>query len=223
MRLILLGPPGSGKGTQGDLIQDKFGLPKISSGDLLRNAVKEKTSLGKKAQQSIQKGELVNDRIIIDLIKQRISKKDCRNGYTLDGFPRNIFQACFLEEVDPGKKERVIDIQVSEDTVMKRLSSRYICSECNNIYNIDKDSPLESRKCERCGGKLIQRQDDRPEVIQKRLAVYHQETEKLISYYKKKGVYRAVDGESSVEKVFERISSIINKNYNQSEKVEVLT
>jgi len=216
MRLILLGPPGSGKGTQGDLIEDKFGFPKISAGDLLRSAVKQGTPSGLKAKKSIDKGELVEDRIILEIIKDRIGKDDCRNGYTLDGFPRNVSQAELLEKV-----ETAIDIRTDDETVVRRLSSRYICSECNNIYNIKNEDLIDEKKCGRCGGKLVQREDDRPEVIKKRLSVYHNETEKLVHYYKKKGIYKAVNGEGRIEEVFQRICSLINKIYMQSQECEV--
>ena len=223
MRIILLGPPGSGKGTQGNLIENKFGFPKISAGDILRKAVEEGTSLGMKAKESMDKGELVKDRLIIDLIKQRIHKQDCRNGYTLDGFPRNISQAHSLEKMDAVQNEIVIDIRISDRIAIKRLSSRWICTECHSIYNIDREDLLQNKRCERCGGKLIQRGDDKPEVIEKRLAVYHHETEKLIQYYKNKGIYRAVDGQSSRALVFKRICSIINKSYNKEKELEALT
>jgi len=223
MRIILLGPPGSGKGTQGNLIENKFGFPKISAGDILRKAVEEETSLGMKAKESMDKGELVKDSLIIDLIKQRIHKQDCRNGYTLDGFPRNISQAHSLEKIDAVQNEVVIDIRISDRTAIERLSSRWICSECHSIYNIDREDLSKNKRCERCGGKLIQRGDDKPEVIKKRLAVYHNETEKLIQYYKNKGIYRAVDGQSSRDIVFKRICSIINKSYNKEKELEALT
>ncbi len=221
MRLILLGPPGSGKGTQGDLIEDKFGFPKISAGDLLRSAVKQGTPSGLKAKKSIDKGELVEDYIILEMIKDRIGKDDCRNGYTLDGFPRNVSQAELLEEIGPEKEETAIDIRIDDETVVRRLSSRYICSECNNIYNIKNAAPTDEKKCGRCGGKLVQREDDSPEVIKKRLSVYHNETEKLVRYYNKKGIYKAVDGEGRIEEVFQRICSLINKIYMQSKECEV--
>lgn len=221
MRLILLGPPGSGKGTQGDLIEDKFGFPKISAGDLLRSAVKQGTASGLKAKKSIDKGELVEDYIILEMIKDRIGKDDCRNGYTLDGFPRNVSQAELLEEIGPEKEETAIDIRIDDETVVRRLSSRYICSECNNIYNIKNAAPTDEKKCGRCGGKLVQREDDSPEVIKKRLSVYHNETEKLVRYYNKKGIYKAVDGEGRIEEVFQRICSLINKIYMQSKECEV--
>jgi adenylate kinase len=223
MKIILLGPPGSGKGTQGNLIENKFGFPKISAGDILRKAVEEGTSLGMKAKESMDKGELVKDRLIIDLIKQRIHKQDCRNGYTLDGFPRNISQARSLEKMDAVQNEIVIDIRISDRIAIKRLSSRWICTECHSIYNIDREDLLKNKRCERCGGKLIQRGDDKPEVIEKRLAIYHNETEKLIQYYKNKGIYRAVDGQSSRALVFKRICSIINKSYNKEKELEALT
>ncbi|MFO7981168.1 MAG: adenylate kinase [Candidatus Aminicenantes bacterium] len=211
MRLILLGPPGSGKGTQGDLIEDKFGFPKVSAGDLLREAVEQGTPLGLKAKKDMNKGDLVKDSIIIDLIKQRIHKQDCKDGYTLDGFPRNISQAESLEKMDSGQNEIAIDIKISDSTAVERISSRYICTDCNNIYNIKKEDFSEEKRCDRCGGKLIQRKDDKPEVIKKRLYVYHKKTEKLIDYYRKKDVYRSVNGESSRDRVFKKIRSIINQ------------
>jgi len=220
MRIILLGPPGSGKGTQGDFIENRLGFPKISAGDLLREAVEKKTSLGLKAKESMDKGELVRDSLIVDLIRQRVRKPDCKDGYTLDGFPRNISQAEFLESMDPVQHEVVIDIKIEDSTAVERLSSRYICNHCNNIYNIKKEDFSEEKKCDRCGGKLIQRHDDKPEVIRKRLSVYHEKTEKLVDYYKKRNVYKEVNGESSREEVFRDISSIINKFFNESHHSE---
>jgi len=220
MRLILLGPPGSGKGTQGDLIEEKFGFPKISAGDLLRSAVKQGTPSGLKAKKSIDKGDLVEDNIILEMIKKRIGKDDCRNGYTLDGFPRNVSQAELLEQVHSEQKETVIDIKVDDSTVVKRLSSRFICTECNSIYNIKKAGIKDEKRCARCGGKLVQREDDRPEVIKKRLVVYHNETQKLVRYYEKKGIYKAVSGEGRIDEVFQRICSLINKIYMQSQECE---
>jgi adenylate kinase len=214
MRLILLGPPGSGKGTQGDLIEDKYGFPNISAGDLLRDAVEKETPLGLDAKKDMNEGKLVKDSLIIELIKQRIHKQDCKDGYTLDGFPRNISQAESLEKIDSVENEIAIDIKISDSMVLERLSSRYICTDCNNIYNIGREDFSEEARCDRCGGKLVQRKDDRPEVIKKRLDVYHKETEKLIDYYKKKNVYQPVNGEKSRKVVFKRISSLINQFIN---------
>jgi len=214
MRLILLGPPGSGKGTQGDLIEDKYGFPNISAGALLRDAVEKELPLGLEAKKDMNEGKLVKDSLIIELIKQRIHKQDCKDGYTLDGFPRNISQAESLEKIDSVENEIAIDIKISDSMVLKRLSSRYICTDCNNIYNIDREGFSEKTRCDRCGGKLVQRKDDRPEVIKKRLDVYHKETEKLIDYYKKINVYQPVNGEKSRKVVFKRVSFIINQFIN---------
>ncbi len=221
MRIILLGPPGCGKGTQGDLIQEKYGFPKISTGDLLREAVQKGTSLGKKAEVFMNQGKLVSDEIVIGMIKERITEKDCRGGYVLDGFPRNIPQAQALEEMDEDSLEIVIDIQLKEQDLIERLAARRICSDCGAIYNLLVKKGAREGVCGECGGPLVQREDDKPAVIRERLRVYHEETEKLIGYYKEKRVYTKVDGSGEIEGVFRRICELLERQFIKFREDEV--
>ncbi len=209
MRIILLGPPGCGKGTQGDLIEKKYGYPKISTGDLLREAVQKGTPLGKKAEEFMNQGKLVNDDIVIAMIRGRITDRDCREGYVLDGFPRNIPQAQALEKLDSNSSEIVIDILLDEQELIDRLAARRICSRCGSIYNLLVREPEKPGMCDECGGQLIQREDDKPAVIKERLRVYHEKTEKLIGYYQNKNVYNKIDGSGKIERVFQRVSSVL--------------
>lgn len=209
MRIILLGPPGCGKGTQGDLIEKKYGFPKISTGDLLREAVQKGTPLGKKAEAFMNQGKLVSDGIVIAVIRERITDGDCREGYVLDGFPRNIPQAQALEEMDSKSPEIVIDIQLDEQGLVDRLAARRICSRCGAIYNLLVKEPEKPGICDECGGQLIQREDDKPAVIKERLRVYHEKTEKLIDYYQNKKVYNRIDGSGEIERVLQRVSAVL--------------
>jgi adenylate kinase len=220
MRIILLGPPGSGKGTQAELIQKKYGFPKISSGDFLRREVREGTDLGKKAERAMNRGALVSDEIVVEMIKKRISLPDCKRGYILDGFPRNIAQAGRLEEIAGKGSEIVIDIHLSEQTLVSRLSSRRICSRCGAIYSSQTQSPRKEGVCDICQGALIQRKDDTPQVIEERLKLYETQTKALIDYYRKKGVFHRVDGEGKVEAVFSHICSILDKEIPKYREVE---
>lgn len=211
MRIILLGSPGCGKGTQGDLIEKKYGFPKISTGDLLREADKQGTPLGKKAEVFMNRGELVSDEIVVEMIRERIADVDCRDGYILDGFPRNIPQAEALEKIDRVSPEIVIDIQIDEQSLIARLEARRICSRCGSIYNLLVRKPKRQEICDECGGPLIQREDDQPSVIKERLRVYHEKTEKLIDYYLKNKVYNRIDGRGKIEEVFQRISAVLER------------
>ncbi|MFB0565165.1 MAG: adenylate kinase [Candidatus Aminicenantaceae bacterium] len=212
MRIILIGPPGSGKGTQGKLIQKRYSFPKISTGDLLRQEVAERTSLGKKAEAQMRKGGLVDDEIVVELVKERIVKDDCRQGYVLDGFPRNILQAQKLEEMDRNRPGIVIEIHLPEEVIIERLLARRICSECGAIYNLFGTKPQEEGICSNCGGKLILREDDKPDVIRERMKVYYRQTEPLINYFKQKRMYRRVDGTGEIQAVFCVICSVIEED-----------
>ncbi len=220
MRIILLGPPGSGKGTQAELIQEKYGFPKISSGDLLRLEVQEGTDLGKKAEKAMNRGELVSDEIVVEMIKKRIFLPDCKRGYVLDGFPRNIAQSHRLEEMAGKSPEIAIDICLSAQTLVSRLSSRRICSGCGAIYSSETHSPKKEGVCDLCRGALIQRKDDTAQVIKERLRVYEAQTKALIDYYRRKGVYQRIDGEGKIEAVFSRICSILDREIPKSREVE---
>ena len=217
MRIILLGPPGCGKGTQGQLLEKQYGLPKISTGDLLRQAVKEKSTLGKIAEAAMNRGELVSDEVVVEMVQERISKEDCRLGYILDGFPRTIFQAGRLEETDSLCLQCVFDIRISEETVVDRLSARRICSRCGAIFNILAKMPEKEGVCDICDGKLVQRDDDTPDVIRNRLRVYFEHTQPLIEYYQKRKLYQGVNGEENVKVVFAEICSRLDKEIRRDE------
>lgn len=211
MRVILLGPPGSGKGTQGDLIAEKYGFPKISTGDLLRESIQKKTPLGKEAEAVIKRGELVSDDIVIRMVRETIFNGAHRKGYTLDGFPRTLSQAKSLDEMDSRSPEIVLDIRLDESILIKRLSARWICSNCQSIYNLLIRRPKKEKVCDICGGELIQRKDDRQEVIKERLKVYHDQTEPLLDYYQQKSVYHRINGQGNVAAVFHEISSVLDE------------
>ena len=220
MRVILLGPPGGGKGTQGELIEKKYGFPKISTGDLLRREVQEKTTLGEMAKAEMNQGELVKDDIVIEMIKHKIFQPDCKRGYILDGFPRNVGQARRLEEIEEKRQEIVIDIHLSEQTLIQRLSARRVCSSCGAIYNLLACSPRKEGSCDICGSELIQREDDVPEVIKERLKVYHEQTEALIDYYSRKKVYFRINGEGKIETISKNIYSILDREIAKSKVME---
>ncbi|HEB36827.1 MAG TPA: adenylate kinase [Candidatus Aminicenantes bacterium] len=220
MRVILLGPPGGGKGTQGELIEKQYGFPKISTGDLLRREVQEKTTLGEMAKAEMNKGELVKDDIVIEVIKHKIFQPDCKRGYILDGFPRNVGQARRLEEIEEKRQEIVIDIHLSEQTLIQRLSARRVCSSCGAIYNLLACSPRKEGLCDICGSELIQREDDVPEVIKERLKVYHEQTEALIDYYSRKKVYFRINGEGKIEIISKNIYSILDREIAKSKVME---
>jgi adenylate kinase len=222
MRIILLGPPGSGKGTQGDLIEQKYGFPKISTGDLLREAVQEKTPLGKKAEAAMKRGDLVNDEIVMQMVEARLAREDCLKGYILDGFPRNTHQAHMLEGITDQQLEVVLDIHMSEKRLIERLSSRRICSACGNIYNLSVKAPNRPDTCDACSASLVQRQDDKHEVIEERLRVYHLETEPLIAYYQKKANYHPIEGDKDIESVFQNIQTVLQAELTKSNRSEAI-
>jgi len=211
MRIILFGPPGSGKGTQGDLVEKKYGFPKVSTGDLLRRAVSEGTPLGRQAESLMNRGLLVSDDIVEGLLRERLARPDCRRGYILDGFPRNQSQVEILEALNDRRPEVVIEIEVAAETIIARLGSRRVCSNCGAIYNLADHPPRVADRCDPCGGELFVRRDDRPEVIAERLRVYQEETSKIRDHYQAKKVYYAVDGVGPVETVFGRIEAILDR------------
>jgi adenylate kinase len=209
MRIVLLGAPGSGKGTQAQRLMGKYGVPQVSSGDLLRDAVARGTELGKQAKSVMDAGQLVSDDIVLGLIRERLSRPDAENGFILDGFPRNIDQAnslnALLEEIGQ-PLDAVLLLDVRNETLMQRLAGRRICQKCGTVYNIH-SLPPGVTTCEKDGNELYQRPDDKEEVIGKRLAVYDQQTKPLIEHYSKLGLLRKVAGEGELEEVSERMEA----------------
>jgi adenylate kinase len=211
MKIILLGAPGSGKGTQGDLVTKKYGFPRISTGDLLREAVALETPLGKEAKAIMERGDLVADDLVVKMVEERITKPDCTEGYILDGFPRTINQARKLENIDKNHQEVVIEIYLPDQVVIDRLSTRRICSSCGTIYNLLDHTPEAENICNVCSGKIIRRDDDKPEVIQERLKVYHEQTEPLVDYYETKTNYFQINGEGTIEEIFARVCEVLDR------------
>lgn len=209
MRIVLLGAPGSGKGTQAQRLQARYGVPQVSSGDLLRDAVARGTELGLKAKAVMESGQLVSDDIVLGLIRDRLGRPDAVQGFILDGFPRNIDQANSLAVLlkDLGQPlEAVLLMDVSHATLMKRLAGRRICPQCGTVYNVH-SLPAGANACARDGAELFQRPDDKEEVIGKRLEVYDRQTRPLVQHYSKLGVLRVVAGEGALDEVFERMES----------------
>ncbi len=211
MRIILFGPPGSGKGTQADLVERKYGLPKVSTGDLLREAVRDGTPLGRRADAIMRQGLLVNDEIVEGLLRQRLARPDCRAGYLLDGFPRNLSQVKILETLDGARPEAVIEIAVPAAEIIDRLSQRWTCSGCKAIYGPAGREPRVEGCCDDCGGSLFQRPDDDPKVIAERLRVYEDQTAHIRGHYQAKNVYHLVEGSGPVDEVFGRITAILDR------------
>jgi len=210
MRVILFGPPGSGKGTQADLVERHYGFPKISTGDLLRRAVQDRTPLGIRAEEMMNRGELVADDIVNGLVRERIISPDAERGYVLDGFPRNLAQVHSLESMDGERSEVVIEIDVDRETLVERMQGRLTCRNCGAVTNRRLRKPRTEGRCDVCGGELYQRDDDRPEVISERLRVYRETTEKVRAHYQAKGVFHRVDGAASVDEVFGRIRAVLD-------------
>ena len=212
MKLVLLGAPGAGKGTQAKKLTEKYTVPQISTGDILRKAVADGTPLGKEAKSYMDKGELVPDSVVIGLVKERIVRDDCKNGYILDGFPRNTSQAEVLDKVLADMKaplDTALSVDVEKDALMKRLTGRRTCKGCQQMYNVHFSPPKKEGVCDKCGGELYQRDDDKEETIKNRLDVYEKSTAPLIDYYSKKGILKSVKGEGSIEDIFNNICSIL--------------
>ncbi|KXB01210.1 adenylate kinase [candidate division MSBL1 archaeon SCGC-AAA259O05] len=184
MNLIILGPPGGGKGTYASRISEEYGIPHIATGDILRREVNEKSELGKKVEDYLDRGALVPDEIVNEIVKKRISEPDCQEGFVLDGYPRTLAQAKALDEVT--EIDLVINLEVSEEVIIDRLTNRRVCRDCGEIYNLKSMPPEKEGVCDKCGGELYQREDDRPEVIKKRLREYVERTQPVIDFYRGK-------------------------------------
>jgi adenylate kinase len=214
MRLVFLGAPGAGKGTQAKRLVEKYGIPQISTGDLLRAAVAAGTALGKEAKSYMDRGELVPDSVVLGMVKERLSQDDCKKGFILDGFPRNVAQA---EALDKMLAEMImpldiaLNLDVPFDDLMKRLTGRRTCKSCGQMYNVYYSPSKVEGKCDKCGGELFQRDDDKEETIKKRLDVYRAQTEPLIDYYSKKGILKSVSGTGSIDEIFNSICAILEK------------
>lgn len=207
-RMVLLGPPGAGKGTQGEMLSQDLGIPQIATGDILRKAVAEGSDLGNQAQSYMDAGDLVPDGIMVGIIRQRLQDPDAQNGYILDGFPRTVAQAEALDEMlsDIGQGlDAVIHIDVDKETLVKRLSGRLICRDCGATYHAEFNPPERSGVCDKCGGELYQREDDQEETVRSRLDVFQERTQPLVDYYKQQGVYTAIDGDRAPAEVREEI------------------
>jgi adenylate kinase len=197
MKLILLGAPGAGKGTQAELICERLNIPAISTGNMIREAMKNGTEMGKKAKAFVDAGNLVPDEVVIGIIKERLSEKDCENGFILDGFPRTIPQAEALDKMGVGI-DTVLSIEVADEKIVKRMSGRRVCESCGASYHTEYKKPEREGVCNSCGGNLICRKDDAPETVLDRLNVYHEQTEPLKDYYEKTGKLKTVEGQEEL-------------------------
>lgn len=208
MRLILLGPPGAGKGTQAAGIVDRYSIPHISTGDIFRKNIKEGTELGRKAKSFMDQGLLVPDDLVVEIVEDRLKEDDCKNGFLLDGFPRTVYQAEALDKVLEKMNrvlDRVINVSVDKKILIDRAVGRRICKECGATYHIQFNPPAVADVCDKCGGPLYQRADDNEETVTKRIEVYLNETQPLIDFYNQKGTLVTIDGQQPIDKVFQAI------------------
>lgn len=208
MRVIFLGPPGAGKGTQAQRAAPRWGVPWIATGDMLREAVAAGSPLGRQAKAYLERGELVPDEVVISLVAERLDRDDTRKGFVLDGFPRTVAQARALGRLLAERGvalDRVLDLEVGEEELVRRLSGRRICGRCGACSHVQVSPPKAAGRCDRCGGELIQREDDRPETVRRRLAVYRTETRPLVEHYRAQGLLETIPGEGTVEEVFRAV------------------
>ena len=213
MNLILLGPPGCGKGTQAKILIDTYHIPQISTGDILREAIKNESPLGVEAKTHMDQGSLVPDHLVIKIIGERLKQADCNRGFVLDGFPRTVAQAEALDTTlsEMGSKlEYVFSIEVDDGELIRRLTGRRVCRKCGESYHIEFNPPRQEGLCDSCQGKLYQRDDDKEETIRNRLKVYQDQTSPLINFYRRKDVLHSMDGVGSIEEIKERLLTIIN-------------
>jgi adenylate kinase len=212
MKIIMLGAPGAGKGTQAKKLAAKYGIPHISTGDIFRANIKNGTELGQKAKVYMDQGLLVPDELVVDLVVDRFKSPDCENGYVLDGFPRTIPQAKALDEAlakNNDEVEYAIDVDVPDAVIISRMSGRRACVNCGGTYHVETIPPKQEGICDVCGGELILREDDKPETVEKRLKVYHEQTQPLIEYYQGKGILKSVDGTKDLDIVFNEVVNIV--------------
>lgn len=212
MKIVMLGAPGAGKGTQAEKLAEKFGLPHISTGDIFRKNIKEGTELGMEAKGYMDAGKLVPDELTVRILLDRVAADDCKEGYILDGFPRTIPQAEALDRELSKLGEKIdfaIDVEVPDENIINRMSGRRACLKCGATYHIQYVPPQKDGICDECGSELVIRDDDKPETVKKRLSTYHEQTQPLVDYYRKKGVYHAVDGTLDVEAVFGLIRDVL--------------
>lgn len=213
MLIVLLGPPGAGKGTQAERIVKEYGLAYISTGEILRNAVRDGNALGNKARQYMDQGQLVPDDLIVEIVKNRLAEPDCISGALLDGFPRTVAQAEFLDRTFTDSEtglDRVLLIEVAENELTERLTGRRVCSDCAANYHLKNKPPQVRNICDLCGGDLIQRDDDTAETVKERLLVYKKQTEPLVDYYKQKGILSLVNGDQDINNVTKQIYNILS-------------
>ena len=209
MNIILLGAPGAGKGTQGAIISEKLNIPTISTGDIIRDALKSGSEIGKQAKQFVDKGQLVPDEVVIGIVKERIQQPDCKKGFILDGFPRTIAQAEALEKMDVNI-DKVLDIEVEDELIYSRMNGRRVCSKCGATYNINTDCrPKKEGICDKCGESLIQRKDDSLDTVKQRLEVYYTQTQPLKAFYKKQGKLFIIDGQKPLKEANDEIMKAI--------------
>jgi len=212
MRLVLLGAPGAGKGTQAKMLIEKYKIPQISTGDILRKAVADGTPLGKEAKVIMDKGELVPDKIVLGLVEERVKQDDCKKGFILDGFPRNTAQAEALDKMLNAMGlpiDSALSVDVPKDDLMKRLTGRRTCKNCQQMYNVYYSPPKKDVVCDKCGGELFQRGDDKEDTIKKRLEVYDAQTAPLIDYYNKKGILKSVMGVGNIDEIFNKVCALL--------------
>ena len=212
MKIVMLGAPGAGKGTQADLICEKNGIPHISTGDIFRANIKDGTELGKRAKSYMDKGELVPDELTVEILLDRVAQDDCKKGYVLDGFPRTIPQAEVLEQELTKLGDRIdfaIDVNVPDEDIVVRMSGRRSCPDCGAVYHVTYNKPAKEGVCDKCGASLVQREDDAEETVRNRLKVYHDQTAPLIAFYGERNVLHTVDGTQAMDKVTADIFSIL--------------
>ena len=211
MKIIFLGAPGAGKGTQAEIVSETYKIPAISTGAIIREAIKTGTEMGKAAKSYTEAGKLVPDEVVIGIIKERLAKDDCKNGFILDGFPRTVPQAEALDAMGV-EIDRVVSIEVSDEAIVERMSGRRVCSKCGASYHVVAVPPKVEGVCDVCGGELVVRKDDKPETVQNRLAVYHRETEPLKDFYHERGILYPVEDMGSVEATSEAILAILRQD-----------